>query len=133
EFRLEPTAEGTRLTVTESGFEAIPNPRRLEVLRGNTEGRNIPGQNIADYVEQAAYAPSGGGRAGIGRPRRSDPALPCLPALRRAAALDQSAGRGNEADAAGRDQAPVRPRARQSRQARARRPRMPLCGPACDT
>jgi len=54
EFRLEPTAEGTRLTITESGFEAIPNPRRLEVLRGNTEGWNIQAKNIADHVEQAA-------------------------------------------------------------------------------
>jgi uncharacterized protein YndB with AHSA1/START domain len=50
EFRLEPTAEGTRLTITESGFEALSNPRRLEVLRGNTEGWNIQANNIAAYV-----------------------------------------------------------------------------------
>jgi uncharacterized protein YndB with AHSA1/START domain len=50
EFRLEPTVEGTRLTVTESGFEALPDPRRLEVLRGNTEGWNIQANNIAAYV-----------------------------------------------------------------------------------
>ena len=52
EFRLEPTAEGARLTITESGFEALPDPRRLEVLRGNTEGWNIQAKNIADYVER---------------------------------------------------------------------------------
>ena len=34
EFRLEPTPTGTRLTITESGFEALPDPRRLDALRG---------------------------------------------------------------------------------------------------
>jgi uncharacterized protein YndB with AHSA1/START domain len=50
EFRLEPTAKGTRLVITESGFEALPNPRRLEVLRSNTEGWNIQAGNLAAYV-----------------------------------------------------------------------------------
>jgi uncharacterized protein YndB with AHSA1/START domain len=50
EFRLQPTAEGTRLTITESGFEALPDHRRLEVLRGNTEGWNIQANNIAAHV-----------------------------------------------------------------------------------
>lgn len=50
EFRLEPTAEGTRLTITESGFEALPDHRRLEVLRGNTEGWNIQADNITAHV-----------------------------------------------------------------------------------
>ena len=50
EFRLEATPGGTRLTITESGFSAIPNPRRLDVLRDNTEGWNIQAQNIAAYV-----------------------------------------------------------------------------------
>ena len=54
EFRLEPTAEGTRLTITESGFESIPNPRRLEVLRSNAGGWEIQAKNIADHVESAA-------------------------------------------------------------------------------
>jgi uncharacterized protein YndB with AHSA1/START domain len=53
-FLLEPTAEGTRLTITESGFETIPNPRRLEVLRSNTQGWEIQAQNIADHVAAAA-------------------------------------------------------------------------------
>ena len=51
EFRLEPTKEGTRLTITESGFENLPDPRRIEVLRGNTEGWNIQSKHITDYVE----------------------------------------------------------------------------------
>lgn len=50
EFLLEPTPEGTRLTITESGFESIPAPRRLEILRGNTEGWNIQAGNIADHL-----------------------------------------------------------------------------------
>ena len=50
EFRLEGIPNGTRLTITESGFSAIPNPRRMEVFRSNTEGWNIQAQNIADYV-----------------------------------------------------------------------------------
>lgn len=49
-FRLEPIAEGTRLTITESGFESLSDPRRLEVLRDNTKGWNIQADNIADYV-----------------------------------------------------------------------------------
>ncbi|GLQ22599.1 vanillate O-demethylase oxidoreductase VanB [Algimonas ampicilliniresistens] len=51
EFRLEPTAEGTRLTITESGFEVLPDPRRLEVLRDNTEGWNIQAEQLIAYVE----------------------------------------------------------------------------------
>jgi uncharacterized protein YndB with AHSA1/START domain len=50
EFRLEPTEGGTRLTITESGFESLPDHRRLEVLRGNTEGWNIQADNIAAHV-----------------------------------------------------------------------------------
>ena len=54
EFRLEPTSDGTRLTITESGFEAIPDPRRLEVLRGNTEGWVIQANNIATHVASSS-------------------------------------------------------------------------------
>jgi len=50
EFRLEPTAQGTRLTVTESGFLQFPESKRLEVLRSNTEGWNIQAQNVAAHV-----------------------------------------------------------------------------------
>lgn len=54
EFRLEPITEGTRLTITESGFEALPDPRRFEVLRDNTEGWNIQSNNIATHVASSA-------------------------------------------------------------------------------
>lgn len=54
EFRLEPMPGGTRLTITESGFEALSDARRLEVLRGNTEGWNIQAANIATHVTASA-------------------------------------------------------------------------------
>ncbi len=50
EFRLEAAGEGTRLTITESGFEQFPDAKRLEILRSNTEGWNIQARNIATYV-----------------------------------------------------------------------------------
>lgn len=51
EFRLDPTPSGTRLTITESGFDGLPDPHRLEMLRDNTEGWNIQSGNIKAYVE----------------------------------------------------------------------------------
>ena len=51
EFRLEPTATGTRLTITESGFQALPDPRRFEALRENTQGWDAQAKNIAAHVE----------------------------------------------------------------------------------
>ena len=51
EFRLEPTAEGTRLTVVESGFSALPGERRPEIIRNNEEGWELQMQNIRSYVE----------------------------------------------------------------------------------
>lgn len=65
EFRLEPVTggpgegtggkagDGTRLTITESGFEAIPDPRRLEILRGNTKGWEMQAENLKAYVDAA--------------------------------------------------------------------------------
>lgn len=54
EFRLEPTAHGTRLTITESGISALPEPRRLEVLRNNTRGWDIQAENITAHVAAAS-------------------------------------------------------------------------------
>lgn len=51
EFRLESQGQGTRLTITETGFQLFPESKRLEVLRSNTEGWNIQAANIAGYVE----------------------------------------------------------------------------------
>ncbi len=50
EFHLAPTDDGTRLTITESGFLQFPESKRLEALRSNEEGWNIQAQHIADHV-----------------------------------------------------------------------------------
>lgn len=50
DFKLEKTETGTRLTITESGFAALPESKRGAIMRGNTEGWNIQSQNISDYV-----------------------------------------------------------------------------------
>ena len=51
EFRLEPTETGTRLTISETGFQQFPEAKRLEVLRSNTEGWDIQAKNVATHVE----------------------------------------------------------------------------------
>jgi hypothetical protein len=50
EFRLEPTPSGTRLTVTETGFEALPAARRPDALRMNDSGWAAQMRNIAAHV-----------------------------------------------------------------------------------
>lgn len=50
EFHLEPVEGGTRLTVVESGFEAIPADRRAEILRGNEEGWALQAKSIERHV-----------------------------------------------------------------------------------
>ena len=50
EFRLEATEDGTVLTVTESGFDAIPAHRRAEAFRMNERGWSIQVENIARHV-----------------------------------------------------------------------------------
>ena len=52
-FRLEPTAGGSRLTVTESGFDQIPPQRRAEAFRMNDGGWAIQMENIAEYVGES--------------------------------------------------------------------------------
>lgn len=51
EFRLEPRGTGTHLTVTESGFTKIPEGRRLEAFRMNTEGWVEQLENLARHVD----------------------------------------------------------------------------------
>jgi uncharacterized protein YndB with AHSA1/START domain len=51
EFTLEPTGEGTRLTVTESGFDALPAHRRDIALRMNEGGWTQQVLNIKAHVE----------------------------------------------------------------------------------
>jgi len=54
EFRLEPTAAGTLLIVTESGFESVPADWRLDALRRNEGGWAQQLKNIEGYVAQGA-------------------------------------------------------------------------------
>jgi uncharacterized protein YndB with AHSA1/START domain len=50
EFRLEKTATGTLLMVTESGFDKIPSERRLEAFRMNEGGWAQQMKNIENHV-----------------------------------------------------------------------------------
>ena len=52
-FALEEVAEGTRLRVTESGFDQIPLARRAEAFRMNSGGWAQQVENIARYVAPA--------------------------------------------------------------------------------
>jgi uncharacterized protein YndB with AHSA1/START domain len=54
EFRLQPTATGTLLTITESGFENVPSERRAEAFRRNEGGWAQQAKNIQAYVSKAA-------------------------------------------------------------------------------
>jgi uncharacterized protein YndB with AHSA1/START domain len=52
EFRLQATAGGTLLTVTESGFEKIPSERRVEAFLRNDGGWKQQMKNIEAYVRK---------------------------------------------------------------------------------
>lgn len=52
EFRLQPTARGTLLVVTESGFDKIPAHRQIEALRMNDGGWTEQMRNIENHVAQ---------------------------------------------------------------------------------
>jgi uncharacterized protein YndB with AHSA1/START domain len=52
EFRLEATATGTLLTVTESGFDKIPAGRYQEAFRMNEGGWTQQMKNIENHVAQ---------------------------------------------------------------------------------
>ena len=52
EFRIEPTSTGTRLVISESGFDALPDDkRRLDALRSNTQGWEEQMRSLAAYAE----------------------------------------------------------------------------------
>jgi len=50
EFRLEPIAAGTRLTLTESGFDKLPSSRRDLAFRMNENGWTQQMKNIERHV-----------------------------------------------------------------------------------
>ena len=52
EFRLEPTAKGTRLVLVESGFDALPATRMPEAMRKNDGGWTEQMRNIQAHVER---------------------------------------------------------------------------------
>ena len=51
-FELEEVAEGTRIRVTESGFDRIPLARRSEAFQMNSGGWAAQVQNVARYVDE---------------------------------------------------------------------------------
>jgi hypothetical protein len=52
-FELDDVADGTRLTVVESGFDAIPIRRRAEARRMNDDGWAQQVRNIDAYVTRS--------------------------------------------------------------------------------
>jgi uncharacterized protein YndB with AHSA1/START domain len=52
EFRLEKSADGTLLKLTESGFDKIPADRRSEAFLRNDNGWTAQMKNIESYVTQ---------------------------------------------------------------------------------
>jgi uncharacterized protein YndB with AHSA1/START domain len=52
EFFLEEAPGGTRLTVVETGFDALPAGRRSTAFRMNTQGWQIQATRIAAYAER---------------------------------------------------------------------------------
>jgi uncharacterized protein YndB with AHSA1/START domain len=50
EFRLEKTADGTLLVLTESGFDKVPSDRRAEAFRRNDGGWTEQMKNIEEHV-----------------------------------------------------------------------------------
>jgi uncharacterized protein YndB with AHSA1/START domain len=53
-FELEEISEGTRLTVTESGFDQIPVARRSKAYRENDEGWSGQLDNISRYLARSS-------------------------------------------------------------------------------
>lgn len=51
EFRLESTANGTRLDIVESGFDALPSHRQADAFRMNDGGWAQQTHNIKAHVE----------------------------------------------------------------------------------
>lgn len=53
-FELEEVPEGTRLTVTETGFDRIPAPRRGKAYRENDEGWTGQMKSLRQYLARTA-------------------------------------------------------------------------------
>ncbi len=55
-FTLETVTDGTRVTVTESGFEALPEAERTKHINQNAEGWDFQLGNLSAYLEREANA-----------------------------------------------------------------------------
>lgn len=51
EFRLQETASGTAITITESGFDRLPASRRAEAFRMNEAGWSGQSKKLASHVD----------------------------------------------------------------------------------
>ena len=51
EFQLEPSPEGTTLTIVESGFDRVPAHRRARAFRMNEGGWAAQAENLRKHVE----------------------------------------------------------------------------------
>ena len=54
EFKLEPTKGGTLLTLTESGFDQLPDDLRAEAFRRNDGGWTEQMKNIENHVSKSS-------------------------------------------------------------------------------
>jgi uncharacterized protein YndB with AHSA1/START domain len=54
EFEMTATAEGVRLVVTESGFDALPEERRAKAFAANDGGWTLVIQLVAKYLAREA-------------------------------------------------------------------------------
>ena len=62
-FYLEAVEDGTRVTVTEEGFEVLPEKFRKSRAAGNSEGWSIQLRNLDNYLKEGKD--SGADRPGI--------------------------------------------------------------------
>jgi hypothetical protein len=53
-FSLEEVANGVMLTITESGFDQIPQPRRAKAFSANEQGWSMVVNLIEQYFAKAA-------------------------------------------------------------------------------
>ena len=53
EFRLEETATGTTVSISESGFDRLPASRRAEAFRMNESGWTGQAKHLTAHVEQS--------------------------------------------------------------------------------
>ena len=56
EFALQPTSDGTRLTVTESGFAQLPDEWLEPAYEGNTQGWKSELDELVEYLDGARAA-----------------------------------------------------------------------------